>query len=321
MQIPAAAFRRNTAMADRSAGTQAGSGASAGAQAGAGVGTSATGTGTAGDGTHPSSGISPGAKGDGRSARHDEWGRVRPSVRRNGSNIEWSVHLQWGGSCRTLIRAEGSGLLRAGAAGAGVAGGGLPAPAAAVPWVERQPGEWCHWQCRNRGRLGGGAVTPEEQRAAINRRIDDSLVVFDRGIRTAQDAINKERGEAEAAGAAGGNGSGEGSGPFGAGSGAGGTGGAKGTSGSAGTGSGSGAAAPGASTAGQGSSNHGAGTPSSAGAGGGGGGPSHVPADVGDGNDDDIVARQLREAAMKEKDPKLQEKLWQEYRDYKKDAK
>jgi hypothetical protein len=52
----------------------------------------------------------------------------------------------------------------------------------------------------------------------------------------------------------------------------------------------------------------------------GGGGPSHVPADVGDGNDDDVVARQLREAAMKEKDPQLQEKLWQEYRDYKKGA-
>ncbi len=50
-------------------------------------------------------------------------------------------------------------------------------------------------------------------------------------------------------------------------------------------------------------------------------GPSHVPADVGNGNDDDIVARQLREAAMKERDPQLQEKLWQEYRDYKKDAK
>ena len=47
-------------------------------------------------------------------------------------------------------------------------------------------------------------------------------------------------------------------------------------------------------------------------------GPSHVPADVGNGSDDDIVARQLREAAMKERDPQLQEKLWQEYRDYKK---
>jgi hypothetical protein len=34
--------------------------------------------------------------------------------------------------------------------------------------------------------------------------------------------------------------------------------------------------------------------------------------------DDDIVARQLREAAEKETDPELKEKLWQEYRDYKK---
>ena len=38
---------------------------------------------------------------------------------------------------------------------------------------------------------------------------------------------------------------------------------------------------------------------------------------MGDGSDDDIVARQLREAAMSEDDPELREKLWQEYRDYK----
>ncbi len=43
-----------------------------------------------------------------------------------------------------------------------------------------------------------------------------------------------------------------------------------------------------------------------------------VPPDVGDGKNDDVVARQLREAAMKEKDPGVREKLWQEYRDYKK---
>jgi hypothetical protein len=43
-----------------------------------------------------------------------------------------------------------------------------------------------------------------------------------------------------------------------------------------------------------------------------------VPADVGDGKDDDVVARQLREAAMKEKDPAIREKLWEEYREYKK---
>jgi hypothetical protein len=38
---------------------------------------------------------------------------------------------------------------------------------------------------------------------------------------------------------------------------------------------------------------------------------------VGSGADDDIVARQLREAAMKEQDPELREKLWDEYRKYK----
>jgi hypothetical protein len=43
-----------------------------------------------------------------------------------------------------------------------------------------------------------------------------------------------------------------------------------------------------------------------------------VPPDVGDGKDDDVVARQLREAAMKEKDPAIREKLWEEYREYKK---
>jgi hypothetical protein len=42
-----------------------------------------------------------------------------------------------------------------------------------------------------------------------------------------------------------------------------------------------------------------------------------VPPDVGDGSDDDIVARQLREAAIAEEDPALKEKLWDEYRRYK----
>ncbi len=41
------------------------------------------------------------------------------------------------------------------------------------------------------------------------------------------------------------------------------------------------------------------------------------PADIPSGNDDDVVARQIREAAMQEPDPALREKLWQEYRKYK----
>lgn len=44
---------------------------------------------------------------------------------------------------------------------------------------------------------------------------------------------------------------------------------------------------------------------------------SNIPPDISDGSDDDIVARQLREAAIAEKDPELRDKLWDEYRKYK----
>jgi len=42
-----------------------------------------------------------------------------------------------------------------------------------------------------------------------------------------------------------------------------------------------------------------------------------VPEDIPDGQDDDIVARQLRELAENETDPELKERLWDEYRKYK----
>lgn len=42
-----------------------------------------------------------------------------------------------------------------------------------------------------------------------------------------------------------------------------------------------------------------------------------IPEDIPEGNDDDVVARQLREAAMREPDPAVREKLWNEYRKYK----
>jgi hypothetical protein len=41
------------------------------------------------------------------------------------------------------------------------------------------------------------------------------------------------------------------------------------------------------------------------------------PADIPSGNNDDVFARQLREAAMRETDPEFREKLWDEYRKYK----
>jgi hypothetical protein len=46
-------------------------------------------------------------------------------------------------------------------------------------------------------------------------------------------------------------------------------------------------------------------------------GASRQPPGIPDGSNDDVVARQLREAAEKENDPELQKKLWEEYRKYK----
>lgn len=42
-----------------------------------------------------------------------------------------------------------------------------------------------------------------------------------------------------------------------------------------------------------------------------------APPDIPAGDDDDVVARQLREAAMREPDPAIRERLWNEYRKYK----
>jgi hypothetical protein len=41
-----------------------------------------------------------------------------------------------------------------------------------------------------------------------------------------------------------------------------------------------------------------------------------IPEDLPDPQGDDVVARQIREAAMKESDPELRERLWDEYRRY-----
>jgi hypothetical protein len=63
--------------------------------------------------------------------------------------------------------------------------------------------------------------------------------------------------------------------------------------------------------------------PASGAAGGEAGGAGHQaavkdqPKDIPDGSGDDIVARQLREAAERETDPELKRKLWEEYRKYK----
>ena len=45
--------------------------------------------------------------------------------------------------------------------------------------------------------------------------------------------------------------------------------------------------------------------------------PDFKTEDIGDGSDDDVVARQLREAAETETDPILKKQLWEEYKKYK----
>jgi hypothetical protein len=49
-------------------------------------------------------------------------------------------------------------------------------------------------------------------------------------------------------------------------------------------------------------------------------GSHHHPKNLYDSKDDDIVARQLREAAENESDPELKEKLWKEYEQYRKNV-
>ena len=156
-------------------------------------------------------------------------------------------------------------------------------------------------------------MTADDRRAQIDRRFDETFAVFDERMRKEQEAASQER-------AARGTGSGEGSAA------------AAGESGSAPE---AGAAGAGAATGddqasggegepgGRGESAGGESTTQGGGGGVGGGtlggsGPNTPPADIPDGRDDDIVARQLREAAMKETDPELRERLWEEYRQYKK---
>jgi len=165
---------------------------------------------------------------------------------------------------------------------------------------------------------GAGAAatarTDAEEVAALDAKLGDSLSAFDQLLlEDARRARTRER-ERERGGASGGRAPGSGGGA------AGGEGaepkadGESGASGSPGSGN---EAEPQGSTSGQGSPGGrvvGArpGTP---------GGTAVTPPDVGNGNDDDIVARQIRKAAESEPDPELRRKLWEEYRKYKQGAK
>ncbi|HSW34849.1 MAG TPA: hypothetical protein VLH36_14650 [Steroidobacteraceae bacterium] len=158
-------------------------------------------------------------------------------------------------------------------------------------------------------------MSSEGRRAQIDRRFDETFAVFDERMRKEQETISQERASSS------------GSASSGAGTGGESESGSGGESGEAGT-SDSGEASetdtgypgvPGGrgESAGQQPGEQGGGGGVGGGATGG-SGPNTVPADIPDGRDDDIVARQLREAAMKETDPELRERLWEEYRQYKK---
>ncbi len=157
-------------------------------------------------------------------------------------------------------------------------------------------------------------MTNEDKRAQIDRRFDETFAVFDERMRKEQETISEER--AGRAGSAGGSGAEGTAGQEGQ-EGLEGQEGQEGLEGQEGKEGGTGS---GTDTRGGGDA---AGTGDQGGGGGvgggakGGSGPRDVPSDIPDGRDDDIVARQLREAAMKETDPELRERLWDEYRKYK----
>jgi hypothetical protein len=138
----------------------------------------------------------------------------------------------------------------------------------------------------------GGAKTAGEQRADLEGKFAGSLREFDEMLLKEQEELQRRRaeagGELDPAGTTPAGGSG--------------TGGAALAGGGA-----SGAASPGSVPAGSGG-----GTQAPAAS------AEPAPRGVPDGSDDDVVARQIREAAIKEKDPALRARLWKEYCDYKK---
>ena len=147
-----------------------------------------------------------------------------------------------------------------------------------------------------------GAQTESEQLAALDKDLDGKLAKFDALMRRAREEAEQER-------AAGGGGS---SGSYGGGYGADeqyrGAGGSETAAGGAGgqadNTTGSGHTPDISGTQQRGEYQHANAGP--------------IPSDVANTRDDDIVARQLREAATRETDPVLREKLWDEYRKYKK---
>lgn len=178
-----------------------------------------------------------------------------------------------------------------------------PGKAEAKPGSEKAEGA----SGKEAGSNPGGAQTQEERGQALDEKLDESLREFDRLLMREQETLAERRVTPESAGGGGGGGAAGGAGSAGAGGG-GEEGRRRGESGASDTDTGETTGdSPSAPTGAQRAPGRQEDGEREA----------RIPPDVGDGHDDDIVARQLREAAIAEDDPALREKLWQEYRDYK----
>ena len=141
-----------------------------------------------------------------------------------------------------------------------------------------------------------GAMTEAERVASLEKDLDGKLAKFDELMRRAREDAERDRAAAATGGRYGAASSGQGAGetpPQGG----------RGAGGQADTSSGRGHT-PDLTGSGEGDYKYASGGP--------------TPQDIQDSRDDDIVARQLREAASREADPVLREKLWDEYRKYRK---
>ncbi len=152
----------------------------------------------------------------------------------------------------------------------------------------------------------GGPVSDEEARDALDERLAGSVGDFDRMILTERRRIGGAALPDDGMGAAG-NGTGNGAGND------------TGIHGSAGNGHDAGDTGNGSAT-GQQQARGGATDDARHAAtqlpGNAPGSHENIPDDIPSGENDDIVARQIREAAINEPDPQLREKLWDEYRRY-----
>jgi hypothetical protein len=152
--------------------------------------------------------------------------------------------------------------------------------------------------------------TPDEQLAALDAELMGGLGDFDEMLLREQDRVRAKAPMSDAGGAGGGgagsgDGSGEGSGEGDAGA----AGGAEGESAESGEGT--------EASQGTGGANAGMGGRESGPRAQRDGRKRGAPGNIPNGDDDDVVARQLREAAEKETSPELKAKLWEEYRKYK----